>query len=431
MSRQETPHSAKVEMSIISMMLNSDEDSNVIANVLADGITADHFFISQNKVVFDKVVDSHNRNEELSLIELASFLKHERIFMHPESEANNYFTNEPNSYYLDNRLRDLKEIYSKRLAYIAANELLEANSSDKSAEERLNILSNASERLTETLLGKSGLRSGREHEKAFQSDFNANLKAGIVPGESYGIDDLDTVTGGMRPGELIIIGAPTSGGKSVLCMQIALKMMTSHISNCGKAVQGRKPKRVLIYTFEMNGTEVVSRLLSNEGCVPMSQITKPSTITKANGLKMKQALGRLQTCNYMIDDSADQSINTIWASAVRENNVEKVDLVVVDYLQLVEGGRVNGRNRAEEIAFYSRRLKQLAKKIGAPVISPTQLNDEGKVRESRAIAQDANVILMIGGKGLHVAKNRNGPRGDIFPYFLNGELQRLERGNYG
>jgi replicative DNA helicase len=97
----------------------------------------------------------------------------------------------------------------------------------------------------------------------------------------------------------------------------------------------------------------------------------------------------------------------------------------VDYLQIIRGRRNKGDSREQEIASISGGLKQLAKTMACPVVTGTQLNDDGKTRESRAIEQDADVWLVISDGGLKMAKVRNGPRGATLPLALDGAAQRF------
>ena len=97
----------------------------------------------------------------------------------------------------------------------------------------------------------------------------------------------------------------------------------------------------------------------------------------------------------------------------------------MDYLQLIRVGRARGESREEEVARASGGLKQLAKELRCPVITGSQLNDDGKTRESRAIEQDADALLVIVEEGIAVQKMRNGPRGDLLPLILDGATQRF------
>jgi replicative DNA helicase len=127
-----------------------------------------------------------------------------------------------------------------------------------------------------------------------------------------------------------------------------------------------------------------------------------------------------------IDASAGQNVDTITAEATRIRDTHgSLALIVVDYLQLIRGPRSRDDLREQEVARTSGGLKQLAKALGCPVLSASQLNDDGRVRESRAITHDADSVLIIAEDGVKVLKMRNGQRNATLPLHLDGRLQRF------
>ena len=127
-----------------------------------------------------------------------------------------------------------------------------------------------------------------------------------------------------------------------------------------------------------------------------------------------------------IDASAAQSIESITAEARRiRDSHGSLSLVVVDYLQLIRGGRSRNEMREEEVARVSGGLKQLAKALNCPVLSASQLNEQGQTRESRAIAQDADAVLIIAEDGIRIAKMRNGVRDSVLNLKIDGRFQRF------
>ena len=152
----------------------------------------------------------------------------------------------------------------------------------------------------------------------------------------------------------------------------------------------------------------------------------PNETTQGELQKIKKAAEWLGEQNLQIADTPNMSIDYICSQAEQYAESHDVGLVVVDYIQLIEGSRQRGQSREQELASMSRRLKQLAKKVKAPVISPAQLNDDGRLRDSRAIGHDADVILKIKEGGVAVDKFRNSQRDDVLPLKLNGAIQRFE-----
>jgi replicative DNA helicase len=202
-------------------------------------------------------------------------------------------------------------------------------------------------------------------------------------------------------------------GKSVLMLQIA----EAFISRGDSAA---------VFSLEMMESEIIGRLVTVCGRVNYGAIAQPRKATKGDFPRIQQAITKLAEAPLWIDASAGQSIDTIAneAEMIRDRN-GGLKLVVVDYLQLIRGNRSRGESREEEVARVSGGLKQLAKRLACPVLSASQLNEEGKTRESRSIEQDADVLIGIFEEGIKIGKMRNGERGRILPLHLNGEIQRF------
>jgi replicative DNA helicase len=181
-----------------------------------------------------------------------------------------------------------------------------------------------------------------------------------------------------------------------------------------------------VFSLEMMESEIIGRLVTVCGRVNYGSIAQPRKATKGDFPRIQTAIAKITDSPLWIDASAGQSIDTIAneAEMIRDRS-GVLKLVVVDYLQLIRGNRARGESREEEVARVSGGLKQLAKRLACPVLSASQLNEEGKTRESRAIEQDADVLLGIFEEGIKIGKLRNGERGRILPLYLNGEMQRF------
>jgi len=240
-----------------------------------------------------------------------------------------------------------------------------------------------------------------------------NLRNGTSPAQPTGIKEIDEINGGMRPGELWIACGPTSSGKSALAYQMAIETLDAG-------------KKVLIYTLEMTVDEVIARLFACRGGIDIGGILSSDGVTPQTVQKLKLQKSGLQDAQIRICDKPNLSIDYVCAHAEMEAGLGPVDLVIVDYIQLLDGGRRTGDTQEQELATYSRRLKQLAKKLDCPVISPAQINDDGHLRGSRAIGMDADVVLKIKSDGISVDKYRNGPRDTLLPLGLLGQYQRFD-----
>ena len=258
-------------------------------------------------------------------------------------------------------------------------------------------------------------------------------KKQTVTGVPTGFTELDKMTSGFQPSDLIVIAGRPSMGKTALSMNIAQYVATMR--------DGAVP--VGIFSMEMSKEQLVTRLLSSESEVDHSKL-RTGTLSSSEWPKLAQAAGKLSEALIFIDDSPSMSVLDLRARARRLKKEHGLGLVVVDYLQLMKGRAAVTDKREQEIAEISRFLKSLAKELHIPVIAISQLNRmveqrEDKrprladLRESGAIEQDADVIIFIyrdeiynkdkeSNKGIAeivIGKQRNGPTGTVELAFLD------------
>ena len=289
---------------------------------------------------------------------------------------------------------------------------------DVSGMEALNMVRAATETASAALAGLSAMVDAKSAIDAFKGACSARKEEGKNPGLSTGIDEFDNHTGGMRPGELWVVGAKTSGGKSILMLQMAAEAI-------------RQGKRVAVFSLELGVDEVVGRLVSFQQRIPISEIMKPATMTQGSFNKLKLACGDLENSGLFVCDNPDVTIDTISGHCLRLKETHGLDLVVIDYLQMVNVPHMKGQSREQEVASISRSCKQLAKRLKCPVLTATQLNNDGQSRESRAIEHDSDNVLMIdhendeGDCTVKFWKCRNGQRGTTFSAQMNGLYQRF------
>ena len=189
-------------------------------------------------------------------------------------------------------------------------------------------------------------------------------------------------------------------------------------------------KRVAIFTLEMSAEEVIGRMISCGNSINIGEITQPRHIAKGSIERIKRAAQEISEMPLMICDSADLTMEAISGHCQRIQETQGLDLIVIDYLQLISTSRQRGQSREQEVAGISRQCKQLAKRLKCPVLTATQLNEAGQARESRAIEHDADCVFFIVNENdrcdLQIWKARNSKRGDVIPVTLRGEYQRFE-----
>jgi replicative DNA helicase len=259
-----------------------------------------------------------------------------------------------------------------------------------------------------------------------------------ITGTASGFEDLDVITGGFQPGNLIILAARPSMGKSAL--------MANFCENA--ALEGEKA--VALFSLEMSESELAQRFIASQASIKGDDLRK-GNVPNSRWPKIMQASARLAGSPLFIDDSSDLSVLDVRAKARRlsQQHADGLGLIVIDYLQLMRAGG-NVENRVEQISQISRGLKTLARELEVPVIALSQLNrgveqrtDKRPVlsdlRESGAIEQDADLVMFIyrdeyydnesereGIADLIISKHRNGGLGTVeltfqkeFPRFMS------------
>jgi replicative DNA helicase len=251
-------------------------------------------------------------------------------------------------------------------------------------------------------------------------------KDGSLTGVTSGFTELDNLTAGFQASDLIILAARPSMGKTALALNIAFNA----------AYKSRPPVPVAFFSLEMSKQQLVRRLLSSVGEVDASRIRRAAFLTGPEWTKLQEAAGVLLDCPIYIDDTPAATILDIRAKSRRLKADDKLGLVIIDYLQLMQG-RAEAHSREQQISEISRSLKALAKELAVPVIALSQLSREPEkrerkrpqlsdLRESGAIEQDADVVMFIyrdevyrkdspdtGTAEVILGKQRNGPIGTI------------------
>jgi replicative DNA helicase len=245
-----------------------------------------------------------------------------------------------------------------------------------------------------------------------------------ITGIASGLTTLDELTTGFQPGDLNILAAKTGYGKTAMALNIVEHSIVT------------QRKKVLVVSLEMTKEQLGTRLISIYSGVD-SQAMRKGFINKQDWEKITDAAKVLSECQFWIYDKSI-TITELDARARRLADDSGLDLIVVDYLQLVQ---VNKRteNRTQEVSIISRALKAIASDLNVPLIALSQLNAEGEVRESRTIEQDASLVMVIEMDGdklrtiplvpatIDVRKNRNGPLGKIDVQFRKS-ITRFEIG---
>ena len=271
----------------------------------------------------------------------------------------------------------------------------------------------------------------------------ARKKTDDITGVPSGYKGLDALTSGWQKTDLIILAARPAVGKTAFCLNLALNA----------ALNPGKPFPVAFFSLEMGAGQIVKRLLSCITDVKLENITR-GNMPEHEFVQMTQRMNKLAEAQIFIDDQAALNIFELRAKARRLKQKHDIKMIIIDYLQLMQGNTEKGGNREQEISKISRDLKSLAKELEVPIIALSQLNrsvetrKESKVpqlsdlRESGAIEQDADMVMFLyrpeyyginndamgetveGETHIHIAKHRNGSTGTEKVRFIK-EYQRF------
>ncbi|AHU89826.1 replicative DNA helicase [Trueperella pyogenes] len=253
-------------------------------------------------------------------------------------------------------------------------------------------------------------------------EINAS-RDGAVSGLATGFHDLDGVLNGLRPGQMVIVAARPGMGKTTIAMDFC------------RHIAFREHKPVAFFSLEMGRTELAMRVLAAEGEIPLSALIS-GDIRQNQWERISKTLARIAEGPLYVDDSPNLTMMEIRAKSRRMRQQHGIELIVIDYLQLLTSGGRTPESRQQEVSEFSRSIKLLAKELDVPIIAiaqlnrnPEQRNDKtpqvSDLRESGSLEQDADVVMLINRPQAEdgsldmppaeviVGKNRSGPTAKI------------------
>ncbi|MAI77546.1 MAG: replicative DNA helicase [Deltaproteobacteria bacterium] len=413
------PSDLSAEKAVLSAILLDNNTIHSVVTLLRD----DDFYHPAHQLLYSAMVRLKDANEPVDLTTLASHLQSHDLLeavggVVSLAEIADYEATTANATHYANIVRDHS---IKRNLIGVASEIValgydQSEVADKLLDEaETKIFALSSEQAKQDLKSlQAGMHDAVDHINMLMS------RSGELTGLATGFTQLDSLTGGFQAGDLVIIAARPSMGKTALALNLARNVAVDY------------GKKVAVFSLEMTTRSLVMRLLSSEAKVDFAAFRSGLISTEAHSRLMESA-GRLAEAGIWIDDTGASTILEIRAKSRRLAAQHGLDMVVVDYLQLAHGDR-NTASREQEISEISRGLKGLAKELNIPVIALSQLNrgpesrKEDKrpmladLRESGAIEQDADIIGFIYRDWVYnketehenlaeliIAKQRNGP----------------------
>ena len=422
------PHDLAAEKAVLAALLIDDR---AFDEVCAE-IKAEEFYHPAHQIIFKAMVAIHEDQKPVDLITLSDHLNaHKRLDAVGGSVyLGEIADSEATAANVVHHARIVRDKAVKRHLIRVASEIVEVAYEEGEAAERL--LDIAESKIFDISKEKSRRSFARLHDElpgTFDYVEAIMERAGDLTGLPTGFPDVDEITGGLQPGELIIIASRPSMGKTALALNIARNAALDH------------GKKVAFFSLEMTTRSLILRLLASEAKIDFSTLRR-GFLPKSAYERLTEAGAKLSRAEIWIDDSGTATILEIKAKSRRLKAERGLDLVAVAYLQLASAdGR---RDRKDlEIAEISRGLKAMAKELQLPVVALSQLNrgpeqrdpDKrrpilGDLRESGAIEQDADVIAFIYRPVIYdkdtedpslaeliIAKQRNGPTGTLKLHF--------------
>lgn len=435
------PHNLEAERSVLGAILIDNHTFNLAAAV----ITADAFFRDAHRRIYERMADLSERNQPIDLVTLKEAL--ERSGELEEVGGPAYVASlvdgVPRSTNIEHYAQIVKEKATLRALIFSANKILaNAYEADQEADVILDdaessIFAVAEDRTKTGFIPMRDLvkESFPKIEKLFEHKSH-------ITGIATGFDDLDRKTRGLQPGDLVIVAARPSMGKTSLVLNIC-----QHVATHG-GVAG-------FFSLEMSKEQLFMRMLASEARIDMFRLLSGQIGQREYG-QITHALETLSEASLFIDDTAGIGVMEMRAKARRLKAEHGLHVLAIDYVQLMTG-RGRFENRTLELAAISRSLKGLAKELSVPIIVLSQLSRAPEarsdkrpqlsdLRESGALEQDADVVGLIfreemyklgdepsendGVAELIIAKQRNGPTGTIKLAFLREQTRfaNLARG---
>ena len=439
MSRQSLertlPHNVDAEKSVLgSILVNNENYYRVI-----ESLRAEDFYLDAHRVIFRQMIELIEQSKVIDLITIQDEL--DRATRLESAGGITYLAGLldgiPHLVNIEHYIQIIRERATLRQLITSANKIMaECFDQADPADEILDRAEQALFSLSEKRI-RTGFVSVKEMElPATQLLEKLYTEREMITGVASGFRDLDRMTSGLQPSDLVILAARPSMGKTALVLNIA------------QYVSLHKDMPVGMFSLEMSKEQLLMRMLCAEARVDAHKV-RTGYLSKDDFRKLIDTLGTTTSAPLYIDDSSTLTVMEMRAKCRRLKAEHGLSMIIVDYLQLMSGyGRVENRN--QEISGISRGLKALAKELNVPIIALSQLSRAPEqrqgdhkpqlsdLRESGSIEQDADLVMFIyreevykpseenaGLAELIIAKQRNGPTGIVKLAFLR-EFTRFE-----
>ncbi|MBN8585669.1 MAG: replicative DNA helicase [Ignavibacteria bacterium] len=403
------PHSKDMEIGVIGSLIMD----NRLIDELISILQPKHFYSMHNSMIYRAIIELRDRNEPVDLLTLTEEL---RIRSELEAVGGPAYLSQVIEFIgtkesIVSWANTIVDHWIRRelilLTYYLTEQSFDVSNHTQS------LLDSAQQKIFEVTgyFQKKNYTNiqdeVRDTMEYVETIHERHEKGATVFGVPTGYDELDALTGGFQKSELIIIAGRPSHGKTALALNFARNAAVDHGKNIG------------IFSIEMSNRELALRFICLESKVDIAKL-KTGRLPESDWAKIAKQTPRLMSSkiNVIIDDSSPLSLLELRSKARRMKALQNIDMVMIDYLQLMEVSNKGNLDRHLEIAYITRGLKQLAKELDIPVVALSQLSRKveeraGKekrpqlsdLRESGAIEQDADVVIFINRPDIYISKD--------------------------
>lgn len=423
------PHNLEAESSVLGAILIDKDAVNVASEILSPA----DFYSGQNGFIFEAMLRLYEQRNPIDVVTLSSELKKQKS---GDTVAASYLTelvnSVPTAANVEHYARLIKDqAIKRRLIHLSSLISQDSFSEEKELREVIEAAESGIFSISQGNTTRGFIPIKQSLAASFDRIDELHKKGEGLRGVKTGFSELDGMLSGMQASNLLILAARPGTGKTAMAMNIAQQI----------AVNEKKP--IGIFSLEMSQEELVDRLLVGQADVDAWRL-KTGKLSEQDFTKLSEAMGQLADAPIFIDDTPGITISEMRTKARRLQLEHKVELLVVDYLQLVNPGK-KVESRVQEVSIVSQSLKNLARELKIPILALSQLSravehrGEAKpqladLRESGAIEQDADVVMFLyradpeatGSPlpiNLLVAKHRNGPTGEVSLLFRGDRIK--------
>ncbi|MBI2405833.1 replicative DNA helicase [Candidatus Microgenomates bacterium] len=424
------PHSREAEISVLGALLL---DKDAVISV-AEFLAPHHFYDERHAKIFTAILDLYEERVPIDVLTVAEKLKKNRALRQVGGVGylGELVNQVPTAAHVEHYGKIVKDVATKRTLMSAATKLVElAFDEGTSAEELLDRAEQEVFSLTQRHLARSFMPVREALAESFDRLDELHKSPGGLRGVPSGFSDLDNTLAGFQRSNLVILAARPGIGKTALALNIA------------QHVAVNEKKSVGIFSLEMSKEELVDRLLVSQADIDAWRL-KTGRLTDEDFTRLSDAMGMLAEAPLFIDDTPALTVLEMRTKGRRLQVEQGIELLIVDYLQLVAGRKLE--NRVQEVSEISQGLKNLARELKIPILAISQLSRAveqrgtrrpqlADLRESGAIEQDADVVMFIWREdeddveniNLDIAKHRNGPLGQVKLFFRGDRIRFYPR----